>query len=423
MRTHIDRKWVRNAVEAIHADFQRSADTNLIKFKLPEQFEDGGLALYLKDESIHPTGSLKHRLARSLFLYALCNGYIPNAETKVFEASSGSTAISEAYFARLIGLKAFFAVVPKGTSSDKIKLITDYGGNVEETTEDIVKRAAEMATAAKGHFMDQFTNSERATDWRGNNNIAKTIFQQMSKERGPDGLKIKGGLIPKWIVIGAGTGGTSATIGRYVRFKGFETRVCVVDPRGESALFDTWSEARGRNNPKTKVFKDAKSVIEGIGRPYSPVSFLPEVIDAMISVPNDASIGAMRYLHETGRHYHGASTGTNLFGASVVLQRMLKGPKEDRGAVVTLLCDSGLRYKTTYYLERDTLEIGEETWLEKQRCNDQGSVFHEGQIEKFKLAISDFLDAGKNRKLTQIRNAPGLPAMNGRDCVLEDFAF
>ena len=57
----------------------------------------------MKDESTHPTGSLKHRLARSLFLYALCNGDIDRGST-VVEASSGSTAISEAYFARLIGL-------------------------------------------------------------------------------------------------------------------------------------------------------------------------------------------------------------------------------------------------------------------------------------------------------------------------------
>ena len=35
-----------------------------------------GIDLYLKDESTHPTGTLKHRLARSLFLYALCNGWI-----------------------------------------------------------------------------------------------------------------------------------------------------------------------------------------------------------------------------------------------------------------------------------------------------------------------------------------------------------
>ncbi|HAN90425.1 MAG TPA: cysteine synthase, partial [Erythrobacter sp.] len=62
------------------------------------------IAIYLKDESSHPTGSLKHRLARSLFLYGLCNGWICE-NTPVVEASSGSTAVSEAYFARMLGLR------------------------------------------------------------------------------------------------------------------------------------------------------------------------------------------------------------------------------------------------------------------------------------------------------------------------------
>ncbi|SUG16418.1 lyase [Salmonella enterica subsp. arizonae] len=61
-----------------------------------------GIQLYLKDESTHPTGSLKHRLARSLFLYGLCNGWIKEG-TPIIEASSGSTAISEAWFAPFIG--------------------------------------------------------------------------------------------------------------------------------------------------------------------------------------------------------------------------------------------------------------------------------------------------------------------------------
>ena len=69
--------------------------------------------LYLKDESTHPTGSLKHRLARSLFLYALCNGWIGPGAPFV-EASSGSTAVCEAYFARMLGLP-FIAVMPRST--------------------------------------------------------------------------------------------------------------------------------------------------------------------------------------------------------------------------------------------------------------------------------------------------------------------
>ena len=43
------------------------------RFPLPPEWD---ISLYLKDESVHPTGSLKHRLARSLVLYGLCNNWI-----------------------------------------------------------------------------------------------------------------------------------------------------------------------------------------------------------------------------------------------------------------------------------------------------------------------------------------------------------
>src|SRR5213075_1964662 len=99
----------------IERDFQRSADTHLTWLEIPGL---PGISMYIKDESTHPTGSLKHRLARSLFLYAICNGDIGPGST-VVEASSGSTAISEAYFARLLGLP-FVAVVARSTSPDKV---------------------------------------------------------------------------------------------------------------------------------------------------------------------------------------------------------------------------------------------------------------------------------------------------------------
>ena len=105
-RSDARRVWVREAVRRIEADFQRSSDTHLIPVALPGF---PGVLLYLKDESSHPTGSLKHRLARSLFLHALCNGWLNEGST-IVEASSGSTAISEAYFARLLELP-FVAVM------------------------------------------------------------------------------------------------------------------------------------------------------------------------------------------------------------------------------------------------------------------------------------------------------------------------
>jgi len=120
------REWERNAVAMVEADANRSADTHLLPFPLPPAW---GIDLYLKDESVHPTGSLKHRLARSLFLYGLCNGWI-HEHTTVVDASSGSTAVSEAYFARFLGLPVDGVVLNaksvKQNSCDLRDLVEDY---------------------------------------------------------------------------------------------------------------------------------------------------------------------------------------------------------------------------------------------------------------------------------------------------------
>ncbi len=110
------------------------------------------VALYLKDESTHITGSLKHRLARSLFLYGLCNGWITEGTT-VVEASSGSTAVSEAYFAALLGLP-FVAVMPASTSRAKVALIEKYGGRCHfvRTPADVNAEAQRIAERDRRAF-------------------------------------------------------------------------------------------------------------------------------------------------------------------------------------------------------------------------------------------------------------------------------
>ena len=177
------REWPSEAIRRIEADATRSADTHLHTFPLPPEW---GIDLYLKDESVHPTGSLKHRLARSLFLYGLCSGWIREG-TRIVEASSGSTAVSEAYFARFLGLP-FTAVMPASTSPEKIALIEAEGGSchlVDDPTT-VYETARRLATECDGHYIDQFTYAERAVDWLGNNNIAESIFEQMAMERHPD---------------------------------------------------------------------------------------------------------------------------------------------------------------------------------------------------------------------------------------------
>ncbi|WP_326550903.1 PLP-dependent cysteine synthase family protein [Micromonospora sp. NBC_01813] len=323
-----DRAWVTEAIRKVEADANRSADTHLLPFPLPPSW---GIDLYLKDESVHPTGSLKHRLARSLFLYGLCNGWIGPRST-IVEASSGSTAISEAYFARMLGLP-FVAVMPAETSPEKIAQIEFHGGKPHLVRDPaaVVVEARWLAEDLGGHFMDQFTYAERATDWRGNNNIAESIFAQLALERHP---------IPHWIVVGAGTGGTSATIGRYVRFQRHRTKVCVVDPEN-SAFYPAWctgdwTTSTGRG-----------SMIEGIGRPTVEPSFQPSVVDRMIQVPDAASLAVMRIASELLGRRVGGSTGTNLWGAFALIAELRRTGQQ--GSVVTLLCDSGERYTDSYF--------------------------------------------------------------------------
>lgn len=295
--------------------------------------------VYLKDESTHVTGSLKHRLARSLFLYALCNGWI-GPDTTIIEASSGSTAVSEAHFANLLGLP-FIAVMAATTSREKIGLIEHQGGqcHLVDDAATIYEEAQRLARETGGHYIDQFTYAERATDWRGNNNIAESVYQQMSKEPHP---------IPAWIVTGAGTGGTTATFGRFARYFVTGTRTCMVDP--ENSVFHDYIQSGDRT-----LSSCTPSVIEGIGRPRVEPSLIREIIDRSIKVPDAASFASIHFLRKILGRACGGSTGTNLWGTFRIVSEMHNAGVA--GSVVTLICDNGERYRQTYY---------NDAWLERR---------------------------------------------------------
>ncbi len=350
-----DRAWAEEAIRRINAENNRSADTHLYSVPLPEHW---GVQLYLKDESTHRTGSLKHRLARSLFLFGLVNGWIAEGTT-IVEASSGSTAVSEAYFAQLLGLP-FIAVMTRTTSPEKIALIEQFGGSVllVDHASEVYQAAGELARSTGGHYMDQFTYAERATDWRGNNNIAESIFGQLALEEHP---------IPRWIVVGAGTGGTSATIGRYLRYHRHSTELAVVDPEN-SAFYPAWLDCRD-GGAVTSGAAGLPSRIEGIGRPRMEPSFVPGVIDHMVQVPDAASVAAMRHLQQYAGLHAGPSTGTNLWGVWQLIAGMIAEGR--RGSVVSLMCDGGDRYAGNYH---------NPAWLHAQGLDPEP---HEATIREF----------------------------------------
>ncbi|MDJ0933273.1 PLP-dependent cysteine synthase family protein [Breoghania sp.] len=345
--------WVRHAIALVEGETQRTADTHLIKMIFPGL---AGISVYFKNESTHPTGSLKHRLARSLVLYGLYNGLI-RENTTLVEASSGSTVVSEAYFARLLNLP-FIAVMTSSTSRQKVEAIEGFGGKCHfvEGACEVYGAARRIAAETNGHYLDQFTFAERTTDWR-HGNAAESIFAQMQCEPEP---------VPEWVVMSVGTGGTSATIGRHIRYCNYTTRLCVADVEN-SVFFDAY-----KFGDRT-IVGTGNSRIEGIGRPRVEPSFVSEVIDHMVSLPDVASIAAMTVLSKR-LFLVGGSTGTNFMALCWIAAQMKEAGRE--GPLVTLICDSGARYVDTYH---------DAAWLKVNGF----------EIAPYVDALETFLDTGK----------------------------
>ncbi len=338
-----DMDWRRQAIRRMWEERVRSGVTPLQRLEAP-----GPARVYVKLESKSPTGSLKHRVAWGLLMSALVNGVI-GKDSKLFECSSGNTAIAEAFFARCLGLP-FTAILRPGTGEAKQRAIRQYGGQVivpAEGTTPQAHLAKLLPTVRGGYDLNQFAQAERALDTfdaepSRTMNLAAEVFRQLAQEAQP---------CPTWFVAGSGTGGTATSISRYLRkWADVEGRSCpaqlaVVDPEG-SALYDWFTTG----DPTVKATQPSR--IEGIGN-GGPVLFgqncslQREAVSRMLKIPDAASVAGMQFLSDLLGSPVGASTGTNLVGALRLHQEL--NARKFAGSIITLVNDDGSRYLETYH--------------------------------------------------------------------------
>lgn len=342
--TGANAEWVRSAIRLMWRDRQMAGITPLVKLTVPF---DPKITIYLKNEAKSQTGSLKHRVAWALIMDALVNGKIgPN--TKLYEATSGNTAIGEAYYARLLGL-TFTAVMRPGISEGKLRAIQALGGKAEILTptaspSDFIDQIIKNDPLA--YNINQFANTERALDYfkgtpSASMNMANEIYLQLQNSDDP---------CPAWFVAGAGSGGTATNIARYLsKWADFgpacPARLAVVDPE-DSALY-SWYQTGDANVTVSKG-----SRIEGIGsrgpvRFGSTFSLLREGVSKMIKVPDADSVAAMHLVSGLIGQEVGPSTGTNFCGALHLADDMHQ--RRQSGAIVAIICDDGARYRENYY--------------------------------------------------------------------------
>ena len=274
------------------------------------------------------------------------------------DASSGSTAISEAWFARLLGLP-FIAVMPACTAPRKILDVQALGGTCDLVDDPAQVHARAAWHAARGAcHLDQFGLAERATDWRGNNNIAESILGQMAGEPDPEPAGSSAAPAP------AAPRRPSAAI---CAIAACATRLCVAEPTG-GAFAHGWA-ARDR---ATRVASAADA--DRGHRPAARRARLPvRVVDAVVEVPDADSIAAAWLLEDLFGRRYGGSSGTNLV-ACLRLAAAMRA-RGERGSIVSLLCDRGERYEQTLF-DREWLArqgIDPAPWRESLRgCLQDG---------------------------------------------------
>lgn len=302
-----------------------------------------GTEILFKDETALPTGSTKYRTVAAMFCHAIASGRITEG-SQVIVTTAGAVAVAAAHFAMLLELP-FTALVPAKTTAEVLKRIEREGGRWQRADGPpaaLQQEARALAERWSACFLDHFAEAEPAVAaWPPT--IADELFGQLPEP-------------PQWIVVGAGTGSTSAAIGRHIRREGLPTRLALVDPEN-SAYFPAW--ASGAHDYGTGM----PSRVPGIGRPRVEPGFQPGVIDLVIPVPDAASMAAVLWLHRH-RVDAGPSTGANLWGVQHLVTAMGQA-----GPLVTVIGDGGEPYRETH-LDRD--------WLHEKGLDPQPYEDHLG---------------------------------------------
>jgi cysteine synthase A len=281
-----------------------------------------GTEVVLKDETALPTGSLKYRTVAAMFCHAIASGRVTKG-TQVVVATAGAVAVAAVRCAALIDLPCT-ALVPAKADPLVLKGIEAAGGRwqrAERPPAALQQEARALASGWGGHFLDHFTDAEPAVAaWPPT--IADELFAQLP-------------VPPRWIVVGAGTGATSAALGRHIRREGLPTRLALVDPEN-SAYLPAW--ATGAHDYGTGM----PSRIPGIGRPRVEPGFQPGVFDLAIPIPDAASVAALHWLHRNGIPA-GPSTGTALWGIHHLITFM-----REEGPMAAIIADGPDPYRETY---------------------------------------------------------------------------
>lgn len=297
-----------------------------------------GSEIYGKAEFLNPGGSVKDRAAKGILDDAEKNRKI-NAGATIYEGTAGNTGIGFATLAAQRGYKCHF-VVPDNQAVEKYQTLRALGAKLslvpavpfsdQNHFYHTAKRLAEQDP--NGFWGNQFENT--ANQEMHYHTTGEEIWQQTNGK-------------VEVFVSATGTGGTIAGVSRKLKEKNPQVRVFLADPYG-SGMLDYLRTGR--------IVSEGASITEGIGIMRLTENFKMAQIDEALRISDVQMISMMYHLASRDGLLVGTSAALNVFAACLAAQKL--GPGK---TVVTVLCDSALRYQSRVFnaefLEHKKLQV------------------------------------------------------------------
>jgi len=276
--------------------------------------------ILIKLESENPTGSMKDRMALAMIEAAEKDGRLKPGG-RVVEYTGGSTGVS---LALICAVKRYPLSIVTSDAFSKEKrshmaalgaeltlVRSDSGGMDASLTRNMIEAARQIAETTGAFWTDQLKNADQLPAYHA---MGEEIWRQTE------------GKIEAFV---QSTGSAASVRGVAEKLRALKpgVRTVAVEPK-ESAVLSGG--------------KSGSHKIEGVGAGFVVPLWAPSVISEIVPVSTEEAMAMARELARAEGIFAGTSTGANLVAALNVAKRLGPG-----ATVVTVMCDSGIKYLST----------------------------------------------------------------------------
>jgi cysteine synthase A len=322
--------------------------TPLIQLKAASELT--GCTILGKAEFMNPGGSVKDRAALAIIQDAVASGALRPGGA-IVEGTAGNTGIGIGMVASALGYRAVI-VIPDTQTQEKKDMLRLVGAELIEVPA-VPYSNPNNYVKYSGRLAETLAQSEP------NGAVWANQFDNVANRRGhyeTTGPEIFDDLQGKvdGFVSAVGSGGTLAGVGMALKERNSKIKIALADPMG-AALYEFYKHGALKS--------EGSSITEGIGQGRITANLEGAPVDFAYQIKDEEALPIVFDLAEHEGLLLGGSSGINIAGA-IALAREL-GPGH---TIVTLLCDSGVRYASKLFnadfLRSKNLPVP--TWLERQ---------------------------------------------------------